>query len=260
MRKNLVKCILILLIFDLNYVNAQENISDENLKVRFLGVEAGADPLFCMPPEYDFIRGDVLPYYYGGVSDVLRGIMFKEYLGIKGEFRNKTNRWGLLFGLRYTWLNASLGKENFYNTTSDFFYLLNNQSGTATEYFRINEINRNIQYLGVPVELRWLSNSQRIMKFYLKLGIELNYKIKSTSDVVFNNELMSANKDIVMAKFDKPGSFFSTMYLSGGFNFLNVPNIDLELILPYILLTPESSGILTSNSGMGFKIEIRLPY
>jgi hypothetical protein len=260
MNKIIVKYVLIVLISNNVSVKAQDSIFARSENLRFIGIEASYDLFFSTPGEFDFIRGDVLPYSSGAVSESIRGHLFKKSIGIKTELRNRTNRLGLLFGLTYSRINASLGKEDLFNSTSEYFYLLDNQSGTTTEYFRINEINRSIDYIGIPIELRYLSKANKGVKLYFKAALKLDYKINTSSQVIFHNDQMSSYQDIVLTKFDEAGLFFSTIAFSTGINLGKKPNIDLELILPYVLLSPEMSGLLTSHAGMGFKIGISMPY
>jgi hypothetical protein len=259
MYKTILQISLFVFVLFQTSIKAQES-NNENKKMRFFGIEACTGMLFPNSPEFEFIRGDVLPYSSGGVSGTLKAFLFKNQLGLKTEFRNKTNRWGLLLGLDYSRINTILGKQNLYNSSTKYFYLLDNQTGTTTEYFRIREINRTIDFIGVPLELRWLSNSPKSLKLYLKLGLELDFKINSTSSVVFHDQDMSEYQDIVLNKFEKAGSFFSAAYFATGINLNKKPNIDLEFIFPYIVLTPKTTGILESHSGIGAKLEIRLPY
>ncbi len=259
MYKSVLNTLLILVL--IGYVSKAQDIQDNQTKKnRFTGIETGINLLFCQSPEYDFIRGDVLPYSSGAVSENLKALMHKKYLGLKTEFRTKNNRWGLLVGLRYSQTILSLGKDNFYTSSSGYFYVLDNQSGTTTEYFRVSEINRKIHHIGAPIELRWLSNSPNFLKIYLKLGLELDYRLKSSEAVVFYHEAMNEYQDLILSKFSKPAPISSAIYFSTGFNLNKIPNADLELVFPYIMLSPENTGIVKSHSGIGIKLEIRIPH
>jgi hypothetical protein len=259
MHKIILHISIFVFVFAQTTIKAQES-NNENKKLRFIGIEAFSGMQFPRTPEFEFIRGDVLPYSSGGVSNTLKAYLFNNQIGIKAEFRNKTNRWGLLFGFHYSQMKAILGKEDLYNSSTKYFYLLDNQTGTQTEYFRVREINRNIGFIGAPLELRWLSNSPKNLKLYLKLGMEFDFKMISTSNVVFHNPNMSEYQDIILDKFEDPKTFFSAIYFTTGLNLDKKPNIDLELIFPYIVLTPKAIGILEPHSGIGAKLEIRLPY
>jgi len=240
-------------------IHAQESNSPTK-KSKYYGINASVGILFPASPEFDFIRGDILPYSSGGVSESLNALVFTNHFGISTEFRNKTYRWGFLFGLNYSRIDASLGKSNLNGSNSKYFYLLDNQTGTTTEYFRVKEIDRSIDFIGLPIEIRWLANSPQSIKLYLKLGVELNFKINSGSSVAFYNQDMSAYQDIVLNKFEQEKPFFSAIYFATGLNLDKKPNIDLELIFPYVVLTPKTVGILEPHAGIGLKLGISLPY
>jgi hypothetical protein len=84
--------------------------------------------------------------------------------------------------------------------------------------------------------------------------------INSTSDVVFYNQDIAEYQDIVINKFDQAPSFYSATYFATGINLCKKPDIDLEFIFLYIVLTPKTTGILESHFGLGAKLEIRQPY
>jgi hypothetical protein len=250
-----MQCILLI-----QGIHAQElEISLKKTK-KFTGIEAGIQSIFIQTPEYEFIRGDVLPYASGGVSDFIKGQMNRYHFGIKTEFRDRSNQWGFLFGLRYSRVNLSLGRNTLYNSKTKYFYVLDHQTGTTTEYFRVNEISRKIGFIGVPVELRWLSNSSKLLKPCFKLGAELEFKVSQSSGVVFYNPDMSEFKDRILEKFNEPSAFNAAVYFTSGFNLNKTPDIDFELVFPYVSLTPEMSGILKTTIGLGLKLEVRIPY
>jgi hypothetical protein len=258
MCKFYLSIILFLLIIQSNH--AQDIEINHKGKKKFIGLEAGIQLIFTQTPEFEFIRGDVLPYASGGASDFIKGQMNKYHFGIKTELHDKSDHWGFLFGLRYSCLNLSLGRNTLYNNSSKYFYILDHQTGTTTEYFRVNEINRKLGLIGIPVEMRWLSNSAKLLKPCFKLGAELDFKISQSSGVVFYNPDMAEYKDRILEKFNEPSAFNASIYFAGGFSLNTTPGIDFELVFPSISLTPQMSGILKPTIGLGVKLEVRIPY
>lgn len=258
MKRNVLYCFIAIGVFYISPADAQEDGSTDK-KNRFIGLEAGITPLSCETPEYDFIRGDVISYY-SGAYESLTSFMVKNHIGLKMEFRKKESKLGFLLGLRYARLNATLGKESNSSSASGYFYFLNTQTGTTTEYLRVKEVNRTVDYIEVPIEARRIFKTPFNLKLYLKVGADLGFKIRSSSDVLFYNKGMSEYEDNVLARFDTPGFFTAAMYLSCGITFPTTPAIDIEFILPYLVLNPEMSGILTSNGGVGLRAEFYLPF
>jgi hypothetical protein len=236
-----------------------QETKEASISRKFFGIEGSSSILFTSSPKFEFIRGDVLPYSSGGVSDMINGKMIKNHVGIKAEFRSKSNQWGLLIGLRYSQLNLYLGRNELYGATTKYFYVLDHQTGTTTEYFRVREISRKIDFIGTAIEVRWLSKSPKLLKPYVKFGAEFDSKVQHSDNVVFHNQSMQDYKERIVNKFDNVSSFNSSIYFAGGVNLDKKPDIDLEIILPYILLTPEMSGILKPKLGLGAKLELRIP-
>lgn len=251
--------LFLLSIFFVGYSNAQENDIESSKGRLLIGAESGVSLFFPQSPEYEFIRGDVLPFSSAGASESLKANAFGRFVGIKAELRDKSNLWGFLAGLRYTKISSTLGKNDADGSSSSYFYFLDQQNVEITEYFRVKEVKRNVEYIGIPVEIRRLFYNDRSFKFYVKLGAEFNYKISSSSEVEFRNENMWEYSNNVLSKFEEPEPFYSAVAVSAGINYDKLPNVDFEVTLPYIVLTPASSGIISNYAGIGFKIEVKLP-
>ena len=252
--------LLILAVFLNSELSAQQNDKSEKEKNRLWGVEFGVDGFFATVPDYDFIRGDILPYYYSNVSEAIKGTAYRWFAGVKTELKNKHDVWGYSIGLRYSRLISSLGKESYFSSPSEFFYFLDNQDGLSTNYLRVKEINRNLDYIGVPIEIRRIRPYPETAKLYLKLGVDFQFLINQNKEVLFYNNSLKNSNDLVLSKFDNPAKFFSTIYLAFGVNFDIVPNLDFELILPHAVLTPDNTNLISIHSGIGAKLGISLPY
>ncbi|MCK4662742.1 MAG: hypothetical protein KAT68_07750 [Bacteroidales bacterium] len=231
-------------------------------RYRFIGVESGIDFQDCELPEFEFIRGDISSYGAGNVANDLMWYFQKWYLGIKIEIRSNNNKFGLFSGLRYTKINTSLGKFSNWSSNTDFFYLLYKQEGTTTEYLKIKEINQSSNYLGIPIEIRYLPFKTGLFRLFFKAAAEINYRLNTTSDVVFYNNAMEYYQDDVINKFDEPNNFYSTLYFSVGWKFGkdNKPNINLEASFPSFFLTDNSSGLVKPITGGGFQLNIQIPF
>lgn len=238
---------------------AQEANIENGQRKLLLGAEGGIVWQFSKTPEFDFIRGDVLPFSSSGSSGELKAYTDNLFFGIKVELRDKSNLWGFLAGLKYSKIKYVLSKNDSDGSTSNYFYFLNQQNVEITEYFRVQEISRTINYLGVPVEIRRFFKRVNDFCFYIKLGAEVGIKLDNSSKVKFRNDAMNEYANDVIGKFDKPELFFASSYLSVGLNYDKMPNVDFEFICPYILLTDESSGMLNTPVGIGLKFEIKLP-
>ena len=256
MIKNIfTKTILIILILKAGTLIGQEE------RLKFIGIETGMEFQSCNIPEYDFIRADIPNYGYGNASNNLAGYYDEMYAGIKTEIRNKTNRFGLLTGIRYTKASSSLGKYNTWASSSDFFYLLNKQEGVNTEYLKVKEINQTSDYLGIPIELRYMLSKKRLFRVFFKVATEINYRINTKYDIVFYNDEMESYSNDVISKFKEPNNFLSEFNLGAGLRIGrdNKINFNIEAALPSVSLTNHSSSLVKTNAGGGFQINILMP-
>lgn len=235
---------------------------EENLK--FLGIESGATYHPTESVHYDFIRGnvDVSTFGIGDNNNSLSMDFQKWYVGAKTEFRFKENKIGLLCGVRFSEVNSSLSKSTSYSSNLNFFYLLNKQEGTTTEFLKIKTINQNSTYIGVPVEFKlFLSNIAQI-RFYVKVAAEFSYRLKTNTNVMFYNPEMEPFEPEVAGKFDAPADFFLSVYGAGGIQFGNESkfNITVEAIPASFFLNDNVSGLVDPTSGGGFQISVHLPF
>ena len=234
----------------------------QGCKQKYLGIEAGIDFLTGDLPIKDFIRGDVPSYYNTGeATKNLSILFFKDYFGIKTEIMNLSDKLGLSGGLRFINMNASIGKNRYGTATSDFFYLLYNQSGNNTDYLKIKDITQTSNYLGIPVELRYLFRSTDIGRFYIKTGVEFNYLLQTKTNIGFYNEAMTTFQDDVSKMVGHPGSFYSFFYGAFGLRYgqPSKPAINLELCLPTVVLSKATSGLVIPQSGGGVQVSIQIP-
>ncbi len=238
-------------------------VSGQEIRHKYLGVEGGMDFQGVNVPDYDFIRGEIsyYPEYYGSSSQ-LQGSYQKWYLGAKTEIRSKSNRFGLFAGLRFSRVNSSLGKNQYWSDNSEFFYLLYKQEGTTTEYLRIREINRASNYIGIPLEVRFFPYRPRLFRLYFKAATELSYRISTSTEVVFDDSAMDQFQKDVLNKFDGPGNFYSSFSIAAGIKIGrdDKPNINLEAVLPSFVLTNKSSGLVNTISGGGLQLNVQFPF
>lgn len=239
----------------------QKSKKEKIVRAKFIGVESGIDFLSSTIPDYDFIRGDIT-YYGAEVSEShLSGFFQKWYTGVNFEIRSNNEKFGLLGGLRYISTNSSLGKNSYWESSSDYFLLLLEQDGTSTQFLRVNEINNTVNYVGIPIEIRFFPTRPRLFQLYFKAAIEFNSLINFDSEVIFETDEMVVYETEVLNKFDDPDDFYSIGYAGVGFN-LNIKNrfmVNFEATVPSIVLYSYSTGIIEPEFGGGFRLCIQIP-
>ena len=197
--KTIFTILLIILIMNSGY--SQEE------KHKFLYIEAGMDFISGEPPEKDYIRADVDQYAFNYVTTGLRGLLYKNYLGVKGEIRILNSKVGLLSGLRYTRMVSSIGKEAYWSDNPDFFYLLFRQEDTKTEYLKVKEINQISGYFGIPLEFRIYPYKPRGFNVYYKIGTDLNFRLHSRTSAKFIDDSMEKFEDDIGEVVEDPWTF-----------------------------------------------------
>lgn len=224
--------------------------------------ETGMDFMICNPPDdKDYIRGDVnpLPVYYE--SSYVMALMYKNYVGFKCEKRALNNKLGLLSGVRFTRIESSIGRNNYWSTGADFLYLLYNQEGTTTEYLKVKDISQVTQYLGIPLELRIYPYEERKVQMYYKIAADINFLLKGKSKVTFHDPEMNSYSDAVGRIIEDPWKVYATVYAAVGMKIgaSDKPGINIEACFPSAVICNYNSSFVEPSYGGGFQINIRFP-
>jgi len=208
------------------------------------------------------VRQDVgSNYYYSDYnSNSLYTDMTIAYFGIKPEFTFAYNKIGVITGLRFTRINSNMAKYSA--SEGDYFYLLNKVDGNNTEYFRINNISQDNDYLGFPFEIRYIFYQSRTFGLYFKAGTEINFKLNSKTDIQFLNEPMETYQNEILENVGvTPNPIYSSVYSSIGIKIgkRNRVNYNFEIFLPSYIRTPDNSSIVVPNSYSGFQFSVQVP-
>jgi len=213
--------------------------------------------------DMDFIRGDVPSYPTGSYysTNNLTSLMYNSFIGIKSECFSLNNKFGFSGGIRYTRTNSSVGKNDYWSNSVDYFYLLYSQEGVNTEYLKVKEIIQKSDYVGIPLEIRYFPFRPRLFRLYFKLGAEIGFRLQSHTDVVFQDDAMEPYQNDVSAMVGKPGSISSSVSGSAGMSLgrASKPVVSFEICLPAIFITSKSSGLVSPISGGGFQLNFQIP-
>lgn len=266
---NKVKTYPILLIIIYQAILLPANSQDE--KKKFIYVDAGIDFIACEAPAKDYIRDDVNPYYYyyyydyydDNSADQINAMFYKNYFSIKGEYKVLNNVLGLTSGIRYTHLQSSIGKQMYWRSSSEFFYVLYKEDGSTSEYARVKEIVQNSHYLGIPLELKIYPNPGRDwwVNVYYKIGADFNFHINTKEKISFFNEEMKAFQDEVSEVIEEPYSMIGSAFMAVGLKLgkNRFPGVNIEACVPTFVFTSGASGLVKPIGGGGFQFNIRLP-
>jgi hypothetical protein len=235
----------------------------QEARQKFISAEAGMDALGSDLLFKDNIRGDVPQYdNMGEPTQSLKNLFYKDYVGLKTEIFSLNQKLGFSVGLRYTRMHALLGKTTYSSTsTASFFYLLYSQKGTTTEYLKVKQIDQKSDYIGIPLEFRYFAFKLDPFMGYLKAGVEFDYRMQTKTNVAFYDNTMNTYQGYVVRMVGTPRSFSSVFYAAVGVRLgkPSKPCANLEINLPTVFLTPESTGLVNPQAGTGFQLSIQIP-
>jgi hypothetical protein len=255
-----MKIKIVFLIFFLSYYTGFSLAQETRLK--YIGIEGGLISIVSEISKMDYIRGSMPSYYMGYSTNSLTSLSYKYSTGIKFEIFSLSDRFGLLGGIRFSHLNSSIGKRDYWTGNTNYFYWLYRQDGINTEYLTVKEVNQKSDYIGIPIEIRYFTARRpRLFRLYIKLGFEINYLLKSETGIVFNNPAMNSYEKDLTAMVEQPGKISSSIYGGGGFKIGRdqKPSVSFEACIPYLFLTSRSSGLLHPLFGSGFQLNFQIP-
>jgi hypothetical protein len=248
--------LLCLLSFDTGLTFAQEK------RLKYIGIETGMTFYENQMSNTDYIRGDIPSYGNGYSTSSITSLCQKLFIGLKTEILTMNDRFGLSAGLRYSRINSSAGKPDYWTANSNYFYWLYRQEGVNTYYLRVREINQTSDYMGIPLEIRYYTAPRpRLVRLFFKAGTEINLLLQSKKNVIFKDEAMDHYKSDLVSKINEPDPFYVTVYFGGGLRIGRElkPSLSLEGCLGSFFLGSGSFGLVDPEFGGGFQINIQIP-
>jgi len=230
---------------------------------RNLSFETGIDFVSCNPPdEKDYIRADIVRYsYYNESASYVMALFYKNYYGLKYENRFLKNKLGVVSGIRYTRTDASIGKDTYWSSKTDYFYVLSGQQGTTTEFMRVKNITQIAHYLGIPLEFRFYPYEERKVQLYYKIGFDFNFLVGNHTNVVFRERAMNQYEEEISDIIEDPWKFYATAGLAVGLKIGDAgkPGINIEACIPSGIMRSNSSSFVSPAVGAGIQLNIRFP-
>jgi len=248
--------LIVFLCFYAGFSTAQE------ARQMFLGIEAGMTMISCEMSDMDYVRAEMPSYPMDYSSNSITSLMYNSFVGIKTEIFLSNDKFGFAGGVRYTRTNASIGKNKYWANSTNFFYLLHRQDGINTEYLKVKEIRQASDCIGIPLEIRFFPYKPRLFRLYFKLGAEINFRLQTKTDVVFYDNSMEPFQKDVTEIVGQPESFSSSIYGAVGLRIgrNSKPSGSIEICVPAVFLTSETSAMVNPIVGGGFQINVQIPY
>ncbi|MDO9154883.1 MAG: hypothetical protein Q7U47_14445 [Paludibacter sp.] len=229
-----------------------------------VNVEFGGNQVNTSLNEKWNIRQDVGPYYYesGSSNIAVSPYMFVSHLGIKPEIAFFENKLALSSGLRFSNISSDLSIIGQSAEKNKFFYLRYHSTGLDTEFARVRSISESSNYLGIPFDVKLIPFSISQFNFYLKTGVELNFKVGSKTNIDFVSEEMKGFENSIIENIGvKVNSLYSTWTTALGVRFGSKDKLKykLEFLLPSFFITKNYSTLVNGDMFTGFQCAIQLP-
>ena len=246
------KILLFILIFDFAFIAAQQ---PEHNNRFFMNVDFGACFFGGDLKDKWSIRQDVESYGYPHENNSVNQSTSSFYFSVKPEYRFFNDKASFTAGVRYTRLGSDLEKDKY-------FHLRYKKEGTNTEFARVRSIKERYDYIGIPFEIQYIPIQLHRVGFYVKIGTDVNFRIKSDIDMTFVNESMEQHQQEI---FDRIGvgtnSFYSTLYGSIGMKCGKVDGINFhfDVFLPSFILTSNNSALVSLNNFAGIQCSLAIP-
>ena len=247
------KILLILLIFGYGLTTAQQ---PEQNNPFLIHVDFGSCFFNGDLKDKWSIRQDIEPYGYTSYNNSVNHSTSSFYFSIKPEYRFFNGKAGVMAGIRYTRFSSDLEKDKY-------FHLRYKKEGLNTEFARVRSINEKYDYIGIPVEIQYLPLQYQYVGFYIKIGTDMNFRIKSDIDMVFVNESMEKHQQEI---FDRTGvdtnSFYSTLYGSLGAKIGKTDgvNFHFDVFLPSFVLTSNNLSLTSLGVFSGVQCSLVIPF
>jgi hypothetical protein len=191
----------------------------------------------------------------------MMSLLYKNYAGVKAEIKLKGELLGLIGGLRFTRMESSLGKDDYWSTRADFLYLLYAQNGTTTEYLKVKDITQVSEYIGIPLELRIYPYEYKFIQMYYKIGADFNILLHSKTNTRFFDPAMEKYEAGVEKIVEDPWPVYASFHLAIGVKIgkPEKPGINIEACAPAAILANFKSSFVIPQAGGGIQLNIRIP-
>jgi hypothetical protein len=209
----------------------------------------------------DYVRGSMSPYGAGNSTASLPSSANRAFIGIKTENFSKNDKFGFSAGIRFSRIHNSFNTYSKWTNSANYFYWLYRQDGINTEYLKVKEINQISDYFSIPIEIRYFPFKPRLFRFYFKFGAEVNYRIRTQTNITFYDMAMQPYENDLASFIGKPKSFSSGLYGAAGLRVGRESKhpVNIEICLPYLFLGSEPSGLINPTAGVGLQLHIQIP-
>jgi hypothetical protein len=224
-----------------------------------LGIEIGAHTTtgFFLDDKWS-IRGSFgfseMPH-----SNSIYAIAHGFSLGVKPEFVFNNGRFSVASGLRYLSKVCTLNNHSRFG----FFYLRYGESDTDTRFARVRNISENYDFIGVPLEFKWMliRFSDFPLSFHLQAGAEAYFKLNSDVQIDFVNDFMRSEERKILDYIGvETNDFLARAHLGfgGRYSFNNRMALTMDILFPFFL-TENHFALMNPAGGVAVQFSLQIP-
>lgn len=248
MKRILTVCLLYLIAISIS--RAQEG------RAKFIEAEAGVNAIAVQVFDHDYIRAENT--FLGEAEKNLRGMAGKFYAGLRAEVRSANNKYGFSAGVRFTQINSSLGKQDYWTSSSDFFYFDVSQTPNTIEYLRVKEIKETSNYIGIPLALSIYPFGEHFFTVYFKGVLEFNYRLNTKTETTFVDNAMNQSNDAIVNRLGTADNISSIFTANAGVKIGRNPKRAFRIEMgPSVFMNERTSTIVEAQGGFGAQVSVQ---
>jgi len=182
---------------------------------------------------------------------------FCSSFGIKPEFAFGKS-FALTTGIRYIFNKIKLSSDK------DYFLWKVNEDGNKTNYVKIQNIQQQNYYIGIPLEFILYTNRKDLpVRHYFLGGVAFNILVASKNTVNFQNKNMQKYTTDVLNNIAKPNIIHGNIYIGCGFKCgkSKYPFGNVEFFIPISYSQIQENSLLKGgcSAGFGFQTSLKIP-
>ncbi|HEY3403931.1 MAG TPA: hypothetical protein VGK59_11120 [Ohtaekwangia sp.] len=221
--------------------------------LKFINAEAGSEVVFNNVPDHKYIWGQQAS---DGTEQDLAGYVFSRYFGVALELKSDREV-TFATGLRFKQMDVTLGTNPILFGPA-YYYVITNQTETSAEFLRVRDITQTTNYLGVTGDVRWYPFTRHRFTFYFKGGLEIDYRLRTKTEVTFENSDMNPYAGEVEGLIKDPADLTGVLHFNAGVEIGKKFLFRLEMG-PSIFLNQNTSGLVKTIAGFDFGLSVQLP-
>lgn len=224
------------------------------------GVQYGFQRFAQQNQEKEFIRQSSNKHFYPNFFDLKTPRTTKRTFGVSDEIDFNCNFLRIVIGVNYAQFDTFFNDPNQSNADGVMAILVN-KTDDSIDFLNVESIIEKSHYLIFPLALKINVITRSNFQFYLKPGIEFNFRLGNKRSVDFLDDEQRSREKQVLNLFDKTDKYFNSILFTSGFRFIKRSHfiLNIEADLGYRFLNESISDMVSLKGGKGLKCLIQIP-